>query len=109
MLKSVTLGLSTLRDIILYRTEDFEQALDILLYYTQFEVEAIRSPAIRLVTNKLFGNKEELTQKIETFGISSLHSLPVNEEISEKLEEDIKRKLLLFFALCTKKPSILTM
>lgn len=75
--------------------------------------EAVRSPAIRLVTNKLFGHNDFLTSKIEEFACNLLATLSEIQEPAETeeqknaQEEDVKNRLLLFFALCTKKPALL--
>ena len=50
----ITLGLSTLRDLIVQRPTSRETALQLVLSYASLDNEALRSPAIRLLTNKLF-------------------------------------------------------
>lgn len=96
--------------------------------------ESIRSPAIRLVTNKLYNpiTQDAISLTIENFATSMLLSLKtegkpdddddkesstLDFDIFEKEyvakesdipEEEAKRRIFLYFSLCTKKHELLS-
>ena len=76
----ITLGLSTMRDIILYRPKHSKSCLQSLLEYTtdgdgdlQYGAE-VSGPAIRCVVNKLYP-KEKFQSTIEQFAIEHFEEL----------------------------------
>jgi hypothetical protein len=110
------LGLSLLRDIVLYRvSETRKTALDMLLDYTTHHDKTLRTQAIRLVSNKLFPLKlfASYIEQVATARLESLasdtrqNSESATEKAEEAEEEQIKRQILLYLALCAKKPSLL--
>jgi len=127
--RSMTMGLSTLRELVLYKPKYSNKCLDMLLNYATHANENLRSPAIRLVTNKLFDMQIlPISQHIEQFASHSLMELvdkseaPVEDDhlmeedfdsktqqkgSKSESEEEVKRHLLLYFALCTKKFELL--
>jgi hypothetical protein len=105
------LGLSTLRDLILRRASCRSDALRVVLGFSRRKEESLRSPAIRLITNKLF-HLESLAGTIEMFATDLLNSMSeiqdeVEKEKETELDEDLQSKMLLYFALCTRKPELL--
>ena len=144
----ITLGLSTMRDIILYRPKHSEECLQTLLEYTtdgdgEYGGE-VSGPAIRCVVNKLY-QKDKFKQTIELFAISHFEELQRTPQCFDpripqppksdpkddpkvfkaqqllykeqktkwqrselqELKKFLKNHSQLFFALCTKKPSLL--
>eukprot|EP01114_Cavostelium_apophysatum_P016347 TRINITY_DN4626_c0_g1_i1.p1 TRINITY_DN4626_c0_g1~~TRINITY_DN4626_c0_g1_i1.p1 ORF type:complete len:1070 (+),score=251.71 TRINITY_DN4626_c0_g1_i1:69-3278(+) len=129
-------GLSTLRDLIAMRPPYSDQSLEILLNYTSHPSEIVRSAAIRLVANRLYtGQEDQISVTIERHARILLESLVhvvqidetpmVTDERLEQLpddsqlaktdvkseqekfsEEEAKCRVLLYFALCTRKEEL---
>jgi hypothetical protein len=70
----VTLGLSALRDLTVWRPQERARALTLLLSYTHHEDEHVRSPAVRLVANQLYP-LPALTQSIEENALEAVRTL----------------------------------
>jgi hypothetical protein len=114
-----TMGFSILRDITLYRPTYTNKALDMLLNFTSHPDDLVRSTAVKLVTNRLYiGDREDsislLIEDYATKLLTTLYVLPADEQPDTEsafpepfTEEEIKRRLLLFLSLCTKKQDLL--
>jgi hypothetical protein len=72
--QTVGLGLAALRDISLQRVQYRMQCLTILLHCTISPLEAIRTPAIKLVADKLY-QEQSLAPAIEDYATRHLLSL----------------------------------
>eukprot|EP01098_Paradermamoeba_levis_P014727 TRINITY_DN7166_c0_g1_i1.p1 TRINITY_DN7166_c0_g1~~TRINITY_DN7166_c0_g1_i1.p1 ORF type:complete len:945 (+),score=251.73 TRINITY_DN7166_c0_g1_i1:368-3202(+) len=97
----VTVGLCALRDLVLGVVPLRDKSLEILLNYTTHKEAFLRNASTALTTNILFA-ESRLAPRIEAFAHSS-----VQKASGKETEEDIKRNLFLFFALCTKKHDLL--
>jgi hypothetical protein len=98
-----TLGLITLRDVIMSRPADRAACLGLVLQCTTHEDEALRSKAIRMVVNQLHplvdvadAIVQHAEQQLE--GASEL----VEEEDAGRVTEAALQRVSLFFAMCTR-------
>ena len=119
-------GLTTLRDIVIARPPYRQRSLEMLLEFAKFRDDTIRSLAIRLIVNRLYLNDTQSLQEIsifiEEFATTLLYELislnpqsamtdktetkeEANKEVSE---EEVRRYLFLYCALCTKKHELLS-
>ena len=137
--EKLTIGYTTLRDLIIFRSKYRDRSLQLLLQYTSHKDDLIRSPAIRLVSNRLYLplSSDSLSLQIEQFAVQLLYSLLIDapESIASTpasidttvtdgnndttniststitstsiTEEEIKRRLFLYFSLTTKKHELL--
>ena len=116
----LTMGFSILRDITLYRPTYTDKALNILLNFTSYSDDNVRSTAIKLITNRLYipdSKEDNISLLIEDYAtklLTSLYVLSADEptdsvasETEQFTEDEIKRRLLLFLSLCTKKHDLL--
>jgi hypothetical protein len=119
MHRHTTLGLSTLRDLIIQRPALRAYALRTLLGYTSSQDGQLRDPAIRLVTNLLFPRGGALTKEIERSAAHNIDAVrdaeatllaalpelelpaPLTAEQLKYIETDVK--LLATFAVLRKK------
>ena len=119
-------GMSCLRALIVHQNAWRLDCLSRLLKYTVAKDEGIRSPAIRLVANKLFG-LSYLTQHIRDFAIANLRKAcqlphdealdPSRKEVSMRDPGSVKQEggegevvrhyMHLFMALCAQKHEML--
>ncbi|CAA6661820.1 unnamed protein product [Spirodela intermedia] len=120
----VTQGLSTVWSLILRRPSNRDICLKIALQSAVHHVEEVRMKAIRLVANKLFP-MPSIAKKIEDFANDMLFSvvdqltpregpdsegLPKSsgtQTVSSSSVLEAQRRMSLYFALCTKKHSLL--
>eukprot|EP01087_Luapelamoeba_hula_P018508 TRINITY_DN596_c0_g2_i1.p1 TRINITY_DN596_c0_g2~~TRINITY_DN596_c0_g2_i1.p1 ORF type:complete len:1409 (+),score=269.69 TRINITY_DN596_c0_g2_i1:4-4230(+) len=73
--KRVQLGLNTLQQLITERPNLGMKALEILLSYTIHSEEYVRSPAIKLVSTRLFLHLQLYTPTIRTFATETLQAM----------------------------------
>eukprot|EP01132_Coremiostelium_polycephalum_P002926 gene2926-3646_t len=85
----ISLGLTTLRDLVIWRPTVRSQCLDYLLNYSVHKDDSIRSPTIRLITNQLY-SKPSLTETIQEFSKSQVLWLIENDidEIASNEENE---------------------
>ncbi|CAN6463169.1 unnamed protein product [Victoria cruziana] len=124
----VTQGLSAVWSLILLRPPIRDVCLKIALQSAIHHLEEVRMKAIRLVANKLFP-MSSISQAIEEFASEKLLSavnelqtaplgdgnpsknmdgqLAASEDAPEALVSEAQRCMSLYFALCTKKHSLL--
>ncbi|CAM0151620.1 unnamed protein product [Urochloa decumbens] len=123
----VTQGLSAVWNLIMLRPSNRDRCLEIALQSSTHHLEEVRMKAIRLVANKLFP-MASISKKIEDFANEKLNSVlevipsgdsavtemstPVahNDGGLENLSAsvaDAQTLMSLYFALCTKKHSLL--
>lgn len=101
------IGLIIARDVILSRPHIRDRILELALEAcTSTEME-LRTKAIRMCTNQLFGHGS-LDDKIESAALNFLKILPTEESDAEKTKADADRLASLYSALCTKKASLIT-
>ena len=111
-----TLGLSTLRDLVLHRPPVRQRCLMICLEAAVGPDDSVRSKAIRLISNKLF-TQAHLVPIVEAFALQMMAdaskegSAPdVAAEESEEATaaaEQARQKIQLALALCVRKPAML--
>nr|CAB3459066.1 unnamed protein product [Digitaria exilis] len=122
----VTQGLSAVWNLIMLRPSNRDRCLEIALQSSTHHLEEVRMKAIRLVANKLFP-MASISKKIEDFanenlnsvlevipsGDSSATEMSAPEAHNNGLENlsasvaDAQTLMSLYFALCTKKHSLL--
>ncbi|XP_031475162.1 uncharacterized protein LOC116247253 isoform X1 [Nymphaea colorata] len=124
----VTQGLSAVWSLILLRPPIRDVCLKIALQSAVHHLEEVRMKAIRLVANKLYP-MSCISQTIEEFASEKLLSavndlqttllgdgnsskntdgqLAASDDVSEALVSEAQRCMSLYFALCTKKHSLL--
>lgn len=111
-----TLGLSTLRDLVLHRPPVRQRCLMVCLEAAVGTDDAVRSKAIRLISNKLFP-EEHLVGIIEAFALQAMADASKKgaapdvgaEESEEAAEaaEKARQKIQLALALCVRRPAML--
>lgn len=100
-------GLVVARDVILSRVHIRDRILELALEAcTSTEIE-LRTKAIRMCTNQLFGHGS-LDDKIESAALNFLKTLPTDESDAEQAKADADRLASLYSALCTKRSSLIT-
>jgi symplekin len=123
----VTQGLSAVWNLIMLRPSNRDRCLGIALQSSTHHLEEVRMKAIRLVANKLFP-MASISKKIEDFANEKLNSVlevipsgdsaatetatpeAHNDGVLENLAAsvaDAQTLMSLYFALCTKKHSLL--
>uniref|UniRef100_A0A0D9X398 Symplekin C-terminal domain-containing protein n=1 Tax=Leersia perrieri TaxID=77586 RepID=A0A0D9X398_9ORYZ len=123
----VTQGLSAVWNLIMLRPSNRERCLEIALQSSIHHLDEVRMKAIRLVANKLFP-MSSISKRIEDFANEKLNSVlevvPADESASSELSTpeapkdggsenmsssvaDAQTLMSLYFALCTKKHSLL--
>ncbi|RLN35158.1 uncharacterized protein C2845_PM03G17210 [Panicum miliaceum] len=123
----VTQGLSAVWNLIMLRPSNRDRCLEIALQSSIHHLEEVRMKAIRLVANKLFP-MASISKKIEDFANEKLNSVlevipsgdsaatetatpeAHNDGVLENLAASVADALTLmslYFALCTKKHSLL--
>ena len=98
-----TLGLITLRDVIMSRPADRDVCLDLVLQCTTHEDDALRSKAIRMVVNQLH-TLDDVTGAIVQYAEQQLDAAKglVEEDDAGRVTEAALQRVSLFFALCTR-------
>ncbi|XP_062186782.1 uncharacterized protein LOC133890428 [Phragmites australis] len=123
----VTQGLSAVWNLIMIRPSNRDKCLEIALQSSTHHLEEVRMKAIRLVANKLFP-MASISKKIEDFANEKLNSVlevipsadsAATERATPEAHKDVGLENLsasvadaqtlmsLYFALCTKKHSLL--
>uniref|UniRef100_A0A0A9CU21 Symplekin C-terminal domain-containing protein n=1 Tax=Arundo donax TaxID=35708 RepID=A0A0A9CU21_ARUDO len=124
----VTQGLSAVWNLIMIRPSSRDRCLEIALQSSTHHLEEVRMKAIRLVANKLFP-MASISKKIEDFANEKLnsvlevipsadsaatesatpeaHKVVGLENLSASSVADAQTLMSLYFALCTKKHSLL--
>jgi len=88
----ITLGLSTLRDLVFWRPTVRSKCLSSLLEFAIHSDDDLRMPSIRLVTNQLY-SKPALTETIQLFSKTQILDLTTfSEESVLKQEEEREEK-----------------
>eukprot|EP00889_Picochlorum_renovo_P004597 jgi/Picre1/31627/NNA_006978.t1 len=100
-------GLIVARDVILSRAQIRDRILELALEACTSTETELRTKAIRMCTNQLFGHGS-LDDKIESAALNFLKMLPTDESDSEQAKADADRLASLYSALCTKKSSLIT-
>jgi symplekin len=109
-LEQCTLGLITLRDVVMHRQAERSACLALVLRCTVHADDALRGKAIRMVVNQLHP-LAFAAPEIESFASERLESvLSVDEAdaiaVSDDAEETLRR-ISLYFALCTRADTLL--
>ncbi|CAN6200376.1 unnamed protein product [Urochloa humidicola] len=119
----VTQGLSAVWNLIMLRPSNRDRCLEIALQSSTHHLEEVRMKAIRLVANKLFP-MASISKKIEDFANEKLNSvlevIPSGDSAATETAHndgglqnvsasvaDAQTLMSLYFALCTKKHSLL--
>ncbi|KAF8680719.1 hypothetical protein HU200_045560 [Digitaria exilis] len=123
----VTQGLSAVWNLIMLRPSNRDRCLEIALQSSTHHLEEVRMKAIRLVANKLFP-MASISKKIEDFANENLNSvlevIPSGDSSATEMSApeahnknglenlsasvaDAQTLMSLYFALCTKKHSLL--
>ncbi|CAN6169343.1 unnamed protein product [Urochloa humidicola] len=123
----VTQGLSAVWNLIMLRPSNRDRCLEIALQSSTHHLEEVRMKAIRLVANKLFP-MASISKKIEDFANEKLNSvlevIPTGDSAATETATpvahndgglqnlsasvaDAQTLMSLYFALCTKKHSLL--
>lgn len=113
-LEQRTLGLITLRDIVMLRQLERGPCLAMVLRCTVHADDALRGKAIRMVVNQLHPLPYAASQ-IEEFAKERLQSVPLIEEragegatsTATSAADDALRRVSLYFALCTRNEALL--
>ena len=113
-LEQRTLGLITLRDIVMHRAPERAACLQLVLRCTVHSDDALRSKAIRMVINQLHP-LPFCVPDVEQYAsdrLASVQELPAagpdDEGASEQAcIDDALRRISLYFALCTRKDALL--
>eukprot|EP01133_Synstelium_polycarpum_P015596 gene15596-18528_t len=132
---NVSLGLNTLRDLTLLRPNVREPCLNTLLEFSVHERPSVRATSISILAEQLF-SKPSLESRIQQYATTQLLSLleshkavivvkkengtedsletppPVDSELSVVNKSNevsiIEQKIQIFFALCAKRPALLS-
>eukprot|EP01116_Phalansterium_solitarium_P021689 TRINITY_DN6842_c0_g1_i3.p1 TRINITY_DN6842_c0_g1~~TRINITY_DN6842_c0_g1_i3.p1 ORF type:complete len:1229 (+),score=200.88 TRINITY_DN6842_c0_g1_i3:252-3938(+) len=123
----ITIGLATLRDIILQRPTYRLQCLDMVLQFAVHSDEWVRSLAIRLVSNKLYVGLDHLqpllVPRIREFALGQLEELTTfgadvikaatDTKAADGVEPntettEVTRRILLYLALTVRTPTLLS-
>ncbi|XP_006658175.1 symplekin [Oryza brachyantha] len=123
----VTQGLSAVWNLIMLRPSNRDRCLEIALQSSIHHLDEVRMKAIRLVANKLFP-MSSISKRIEDFANEKLNSVlevvPADESAASEMSTpeapkdgglehlsssvaDAQTLMSLYFALCTKKHSLL--
>ena len=108
-----TLGLITLRDIVMHRQAERSVCLALVLRCTVHEDDALRGKAIRMVVNQLHPLAYAALQ-VESFASEQLDSVlqlqPASGAEANAVPDDTEealRRISLYFALCTRAEALL--
>ena len=107
-----TLGLITLRDIVMHRQAERSACLALVLRCTVHEDDALRGKAIRMVVNQLHPLAYAASQ-VESFAgehldsVLQLQSAIDAEAAAAPDTEEALRRISLYFALCTRAETLL--
>ena len=108
-----TLGLITLRDIVMHRQAERSACLALVLRCTVHEDDALRGKAIRMVVNQLHPLSYAASQ-VESFAGKQLDSVlqlqsVIDTEAAAAPDdtEEALRRISLYFALCTRAETML--
>ena len=108
-----TLGLITLRDVVMHRQAERGACLALVLRCTVHEDDALRGKAIRMVVNQLHPLVFAASQ-VESFASEQLDSVlqlqPVPAAEATTAPDDAEealRRISLYFALCTRAETLL--
>ncbi len=111
-LEQRTLGLITLRDVVIHRKQERGACLALVLRCTVHADDALRGKAIRMVVNQLHP-LAHATAEIERFAAERLDAVlqlppapPDDAAVVAQLEEALQQ-VSLYFALCTRAPDLL--
>lgn len=111
-LEQRTLGLITLRDVVMHRKQERAACLALVLRCTVHADDALRGKAIRMVVNQLHPLPYAAAQ-IEQYAIERAESVPqlagapADEDAATADTEEALRRISLYFALCTRTDALL--
>jgi symplekin len=113
-LEQRTLGLITLRDIVMHRKQERAACLQLVLRCTVHSDDGLRGKAIRMVVNQLH-SLQYAAAHIEQFASERLDSVPLmaaaaTEDAAANAKADTDealRRISLYFALCTRAEALL--
>jgi hypothetical protein len=113
-LEQRTLGLITLRDVVMHRKQERAACLQLVLRCTVHSDDGLRGKAIRMVVNQLH-SLPYAAGSIEQFASERLESVPLmaaaaTEDAAADAKADTEealRRISLYFALCTRAEALL--